>query len=47
MFRDPKLGPRSDLASYAYGWSDKKPSVGFWVIIGAMFAYVVYRFATL
>jgi hypothetical protein len=47
MFRDPKLGPRDEFSRYAYGWSDKKPSAGFWMIVGGMFAYVVYRFATL
>lgn len=47
MFRDPNLGPRSELARYAFGWSDEKPSAGFWVILGGMFAYVAYRFATM
>ncbi len=47
MFRDPALGPRSDFARYAFGWSDKKPDKVFWLIIGGMCAYVVYRFATM
>jgi hypothetical protein len=47
MFRDPADGPRSQLARYAFGWSDEKPDAIFWLIIGCMFAYVVYRFATM
>jgi hypothetical protein len=42
--RSPEEGPRSEWARYAYGWSDKKPSLGFWIIIAAMAAYIVYRF---
>jgi uncharacterized membrane protein len=29
-------GPKSELARYAFGYSDKKPSVTFWVIQAAM-----------
>lgn len=40
-------GPKSQLARYAFGWSDEKPGATFWLIVAAMFAYVVYRFATM
>lgn len=29
-------GPKSELARYAFGYSDKKPSVAFWVIQAVM-----------
>ena len=47
MSRTPEDGPRSELARYAYGWSDKKPGWAYWLIIGGMFAYVIYHIATL
>ena len=46
MFRTPEQGPRSSLSRYAFGWSDEKPTAGFWLIVGLMFAYVVYSVAT-
>lgn len=35
--------PRSELARYAYGYSDKKPGKVFWLIHLGMIAYVVYN----
>jgi hypothetical protein len=34
--------PRGELARYAFGYSDKKPSMWFWVIHAAMLAFVVW-----
>lgn len=47
MARDPADGPHSEYARYAFGWSDKKPGIIFWLIVAGMFAYVVYRFTIL
>ena len=38
-------GPRSELARYAYGYSNEKPGVVYWLIVAAMFGYVAVRFA--
>jgi hypothetical protein len=40
----PDKGPRSELARYAFGYSDEKPSLTYWLIIAAMFGYVGVRF---
>lgn len=45
MSKEPE--PKSELARYAFGYSDEKPGVSFWVIMGGMLVYVIYRFATL
>jgi len=34
-------GPKSVLARYAFGYSDKKPGVWFWLIHAAMVAYII------
>jgi hypothetical protein len=34
--------PKGELARYAFGYSDKKPSLLFWVIHAAMLAFVVW-----
>lgn len=31
---DGDKGPRSEFARYAYGYSDKKPGLAFWIIQG-------------
>lgn len=36
--------PESDLARYAYGYSDKKPHWSLWLILGVMVACVVFPF---
>lgn len=33
--------PRSQLARYAFGYSDKKPSKSFWIIHALMLVYVL------
>lgn len=38
--------PRGELARYAFGYSDKKPGVAFWVILAMMIAYVLYNTVT-
>lgn len=36
--RERDRGPRSEFARYAFGYSDKKPGLTFWVIQGAVAA---------
>jgi hypothetical protein len=38
--------PRSELARYAFGYSDQKPSWRFWAIQLAMLAFVIWTLAT-
>ena len=42
MFGDGAKGPRSELARYAYGYSDKKPGWTYWVILAGMIAFCLY-----
>lgn len=35
--------PRGELACYAFGYSDKKPGVAWWLIHISMAAFVVYK----
>lgn len=35
--------PRDPLSRYAFGYSDEKPGWGFWVLVGLMTAWVVYK----
>lgn len=39
--------PRSTLARYAYGYSDKKPGWVFWLILVGMVVYVLYSSVTI
>lgn len=39
---NPDKGPKSEWARYAYGYSDKKPGASFWLIHGAMVAFILY-----
>lgn len=39
---DPDKGPRSALARYAFGYSNKKPGAAFWLIHAAMVAFILY-----
>lgn len=32
-------GPKSELARYAFGWSDKKPSWTYWAILAVIVAF--------
>jgi hypothetical protein len=34
--------PKGELARYAFGYSDKKPSMVFWAIHAAMLAFIVW-----
>ena len=34
--------PKSELARYAFGYSDKKPGLLSWLILAAMFAFVLW-----
>lgn len=36
------MEPKSELARYAFGYSDKKPGWLFWAIHAAMIAYIVF-----
>jgi hypothetical protein len=36
MSKERDQGPKSDLARYAYGYSDRKPGPAFWVIHAVM-----------
>ena len=36
--------PQSDLARYAFGYSDKKPGKVFWAIHVVLILYVLYKF---
>jgi len=36
--------PRGELARYAFGYSDKKPGLSWWLIHAGMVAYVIYNF---
>jgi hypothetical protein len=38
--------PRGELARYAFGYSDQKPSWRFWAIQLAMLAFVIWTLAT-
>lgn len=33
--------PRGELGRYAFGYSDQKPGVAFWVILAVMVAYIL------
>jgi hypothetical protein len=35
--------PRSELARYAFGYSDKKPGRTFWVSLTIMVVYILYK----
>jgi hypothetical protein len=35
--------PKSELARYAFGYTDKKPSLSFWIITAGMTLYVVAK----
>jgi len=34
--------PKSELAKYAFGYSDKKPGWTYWLVQAAVFAFCVY-----
>lgn len=36
-------GPKGPLARYAFGYTDKKPGLSFWLIHIAMVAFVLYH----
>jgi hypothetical protein len=36
------MEPKSELARYAFGYSDKKPGWLFWAIHAAMIAYIAF-----
>ncbi len=40
-------GPQSELSRYAFGWSDKKPSWTYWLIVGGMLVFVIWQFSKL
>lgn len=40
---EQERGPYSDYARYAFGYSDKKPPWTYWLIVGGMVAYILYR----
>lgn len=42
MFKEP----RGELARYAFGYSDKKPGLAFWLILAAMVAFILYNGVT-
>ena len=44
MERQAMSEPRSELARYAFGYSDKKPGWLFWLIHLAMIAFVAWAF---
>jgi len=35
--------PRSELSRYAFGYSDKKPGLSYWLILAGMLAFVVFN----
>lgn len=37
------VGPKGELARYAYGFSNRKPGWSFWIIIAGMVAFVLYN----
>lgn len=39
-------GPRSELARYAFGYSDKKPGLAYWLIIAGMVLYILCNLVT-
>lgn len=39
--------PRGELARYAYGYSDKKPGIAFWLILLGMVIYIIFSFVTI
>lgn len=39
-----EVGPKGELARYAFGYSDTKPGRAFWLIHDGMIAVVVYHF---
>lgn len=43
--KDPE--PHGELARYAFGYSDKKPSAAFWIILVAMIIYILYNMITI
>jgi hypothetical protein len=38
--------PKSELARYAFGYSNKKPSLTYWLILAAMVVFVLYKAIT-
>ena len=43
MRRKADQGPRSELARYAFGYSDRKPSRSFWLIFAGMVLFVLLQ----
>lgn len=41
------IEPKSELARYAFGYSDKKPSWRFWLIQGALTAFCIWQIFTI
>jgi hypothetical protein len=41
--RSSDHGPRSEHARYAFGYSDKKPGLAWWIITGGMVCFVVLK----
>lgn len=39
-----KKEPKSELARYAFGYSDKKPSKAFWIIHIIMVIFIIINF---
>lgn len=38
-------GPKSDFARYAFGYSDRKPRLTYWIAIGAIIAGIALLIA--
>lgn len=38
-----KQEPRGELARYAFGYSDRKPGVVWWLILIIMILYILYN----
>ena len=36
-------GPQSDLARYAYGYSDKKPGWSYWLVLVGMVGFIIWK----
>jgi len=39
--------PKGELARYAYGFSDKKPGLAWWIIHGVMAGFVAYKMVSI
>lgn len=39
--------PKSELARYAFGYSDKKPGKSYWIILGLMVVFCVTQIVSL